>query len=168
MTIGQTLTTERIQKLSVHSDDDTDTLIFSHGISMAVGHDPKDRLEGSGISMEPDRTVGLSMREKYQRCIRSLPHGLAHCPMRDKEQPLYPFLVIEAKKEQDAPGFRSVEVQTAFPIRRFLMIQHDLRTISQGTLHPLVWFLAFQGEEWRVYAATLDERKRVVRLSRFS
>jgi hypothetical protein len=78
---------------------------------------------------------------------------------------MYPFLVLEAKRENGAPGFRSVEAQTAFPIRRFLRIQDELQRASNIELDPLVWFFAFQGEEWRLYSAILDENKLVVRFS---
>jgi hypothetical protein len=75
---------------------------------------------------------------------------------------LYPFLIIEAKKEYKAPGFRYLEMQTAFPIRRLLKVQEVLRASSGADLDPLVWFFGYQGEEWRLYAGVLDGPKTVV------
>jgi hypothetical protein len=114
--------------------------------------------------MKPDRVVGLSMNDRYRRYIGSFSVELSHSPVK-KRQLMYPFLVLEAKRENGAPGFRSVEAQTAFPIRRFLRIQDELQRASNIELDPLVWFFAFQGEEWRLYSAILDENKLVVRFS---
>lgn len=104
--------------------------------------------------MRPDRVVGLRKTERFQRNIASSPAQLNHCPVRDVDM-LYPFLVVEAKRENDAPGFRSVERQTAFPLRRFLKLQDALKTASSKNLDPLVWFFAYQGEVWRLYAGTI-------------
>jgi hypothetical protein len=72
-----------------------------------------------------------------------------------------PFLIVEAKKESGSPGFRSVERQTAFPIRRLLRLQaHVLESSKVAHEPPLVWFFAYQGEEWRLYAGTLESRER--------
>lgn len=108
--------------------------------------------------MRPDRVVGFHINNRYREYIASYPTVLTHCPVETMEL-IYPFLVIEAKKESDAPGFRSVEAQTAFSIRRLLKIQDDLRTTGQNNHDPLVWFFGFQGEVWRLYAGTLDGEK---------
>ena len=130
-----------------------------------MSHDPQDGLEDSRIPMKPDRVIGLSMNDRYRRYIGSFSVELSHSPVK-KLQLMYPFLVLEAKRENGAPGFRSVESQTAFPIRRFLRIQDELQRASENKieLDPLVWFFAFQGEEWRLYSAVLDKNKTVVRL----
>ena len=109
--------------------------------------------------MKPDRVIGLSMNDRYRGHIRSFPVNLSHSPVRKWQHLIYPFLVLEAKRENDAPGFRYVETQTAFPIRRFLRIQDELHTASGVKIVPLVWFFAFQGEEWRLHAAILDDKK---------
>lgn len=75
----------------------------------------------------------------------------------------FPFLVMEAKSSKGGPGFTDIEIQTALPIRNMLLLQHRLQvrcdkmSIPGG---PLVWFLANQGEVWRVYGCyvTSDER----------
>ena len=127
-----------------------------------MSHDPQDDLENFGVPMKPDRVIGLSMNDRYRGYIRSFPVELSHSPVRKRRQLMYPFLVLEAKRENDAPGFRYVETQTAFPIRRFLRIQDELHTASGIKFVPLVWFFAFQGEEWRLHAAILDDEKKVV------
>jgi hypothetical protein len=105
--------------------------------------------------MRPDRVIGLRMNENYENAIKAFPTPLTSSPI-DRPQLIYPFMVVEAKREKDAPGFRSVEMQTAFPIRRFLGIQAELQSASQMELDPLVWFWGFQGEDWRLYAAVFD------------
>jgi hypothetical protein len=128
-----------------------------------VSHDPQDGLENSRIPMKPDRVIGLSMNDRYRGYIESSSVELSHSPVKNL-QLMYPFLVLEAKRENGAPGFRSVEAQTAFPLRRFLRIQDELQRASENNveLDPLVWFFAFQGEEWRLYSAVLDKNKTVV------
>jgi hypothetical protein len=112
--------------------------------------------------MTPDRIVGLKKTSKIREYINSsLMNNLFHDPVEGDDL-IYPFLVIEAKRERNAPGFRSVERQTAFPIRRLLRVQEDLRRARQSeSFDPLVWFFANQGEEWRVYAATMHNGKSV-------
>jgi len=104
--------------------------------------------------MRPDRVVGLRKTKGFQRDIASSPHQLNHSPVSGMDM-LYPFLVLEAKRVDDAPGFRSVERQTAFPLRRFLKLQEALKKASSKNLDPLVWFFAYQGEVWRLYAGTI-------------
>ena len=70
---------------------------------------------------------------------------------------LFPFLIIEAKSEKGSPGFESIENQTAFPIRTLLKLQNDLSGTSETSIKPLVWFLANQGDEWRVYGSVVDD-----------
>jgi hypothetical protein len=74
---------------------------------------------------------------------------------------LLPFLVVEAKKEKDAPGFRAIQHQTAFPIRRFLKAQHELFCGEQYSEPCLVWFFAYQGEQWRLHGGILEKGKTV-------
>lgn len=104
------------------------------------------------ISMQPDRTIGIRLHDKYERLIANSSFDIRPHPGEIRNV-IYPFCVLEAKKEHKAPGFRAVEAQTAFPIRRFLLMQMALRDASNGDMHPLVWFLANQGDIWRLYAA---------------
>jgi hypothetical protein len=78
---------------------------------------------------------------------------LVSSPVKDAEHILFPFLILEAKSEIQTPGFTAIEKQTAFPIKRLVDIQKSLRKRRQEPEgNSLVWFLAFSGDEWRVYA----------------
>jgi hypothetical protein len=78
---------------------------------------------------------------------------LVSSPVKDAEHILFPFLILEAKSEIQTPGFTAIEKQTAFPIKRLVDIQKSLRKRRQELEgNSLVWFLAFSGDEWRVYA----------------
>lgn len=105
--------------------------------------------------MQPDRFIGLRLDRRYREHLGSLVVELTSRPHEDRDL-FYPFLVVEAKREADAPGFIAIEAQTAFPIRRFLKLQDELQKASQMNHDPLVWFLAFRGDELRLYAGTLD------------
>lgn len=148
----------------LHSDDDGQTQIFETAIGAATCHGPNDDLDAYSISMAPDRVVGLHLSDRYKRYVNAAPAQMTHTCMKDKESLLYPFLVLEAKRERDAPGFRSIGQQTAFPIRRMLQTQQSLLRkaaesvldASKNPIDPLVWFLCNQGELWRLYAAVID------------
>jgi hypothetical protein len=76
---------------------------------------------------------------------------------------LFPFLVLEAKREKGAESFGQIEIQSAFPIQYALQLQQDLLNTRGNTMDvpggPLVWFLAYRGENWRVYAGHVQERE---------
>jgi hypothetical protein len=133
-------------------------MTFNSVVGHEVSHNPDDGLENTKIPMRPDRIVGLRMTSKYRGYIASFSPSLTHCPIKQKDI-LYPFLVVEAKKDSKTPGFKSIERQTAFPIRRFLQIQDNLRAVRRGGLDHLVWFFAYQGENWRLYAGTYTDSK---------
>nr|RBQ99291.1 hypothetical protein FVER53263_00115 [Fusarium verticillioides] len=105
----------------------------------------------------PDRVYGLHVTERLSRLL-SYAEDVRSSPFRLDGDPLvFPFLVIEAKSEKSTDSFTNNQVQTAFAIRELLSIQHEL---SQATNEgrewdggPLVWFLSYRGEEWRVSAA---------------
>ncbi|KAF2109609.1 hypothetical protein BDV96DRAFT_585029 [Lophiotrema nucula] len=105
----------------------------------------------SGLPMKPDKVIGLTSRHQADMLWNPVKGVRMTCP----------FLVVEAKKESTTPGFRSIERQTAFPIRRLLRLQaHVLGSRKVAHEPPLVWFFAYQGEEWRLYAGTLERRRR--------
>jgi hypothetical protein len=110
--------------------------------------------------MRPDKIFGLSRTAKFREYIEPCLMNLVHDPVKGNDM-VYPFLVLEAKRERNPPGFRAIEAQTAFSIRRFLRIQEDLRLYRQSNLDPLVWFFAYQGDEWRLYAAIINRGKTV-------
>ena len=114
------------------------------------------------LKTRPDRVVGLYNTNRFQAMINSCSPNLKHSPVEGRRQLIYPFIVLEAKRERDAPGFRAVEEQTAFFVRRFLKLQDDLRIARGGNIDPLVWFFASQGEEWRLYGGILEDDRVVI------
>jgi hypothetical protein len=81
--------------------------------------------------------------------------------VKDARNILFPFLVLEAKAENNS-CFSSVERQTALPIKRLVDVQKSLRETCKGLPDTaLVWFLAFRGEEWIVYACVPDGNETV-------
>ena len=61
---------------------------------------------------------------------------------------------MEAKSEKGGPGFEAVQRQSALAIRSCLKLQVDLEMdAGSGLLYPLVWFIGYQGDEWRLYYA---------------
>ncbi|OJJ32935.1 hypothetical protein ASPWEDRAFT_42963 [Aspergillus wentii DTO 134E9] len=134
-------------------------LLFSDRLQTTVLHHPEDQLLSQrGVrERQPDRIFGL----EHTRVLKQLlpdPEVLRHSPFKDGHLS-YPFLIIEAKSEKGSPGFQSVERQSAFPIRTLLKLQLDLQTVRNVPISPLVWFMANQGDEWRVYACIVDGAK---------
>jgi hypothetical protein len=74
----------------------------------------------------------------------------------------FPFLVVEAKSEKGGPGFDQIERQSALAIRSCLRLQVKLEADSghRGS-HPLVWFIGYQGDDWRLYYALPDGEQTV-------
>jgi hypothetical protein len=117
-----------------------------------------ERLAERGVkTRQPDRVFGLSQTKVFKEHITSQ-RQLRHSPFADGNV-LYPFLIIEAKSEKGSSGFDSIESQTAFPIRTLLKLQQDLSSVCETSVNPLVWFLANQGDEWRLYASITDGPK---------
>jgi hypothetical protein len=146
----------------LYSDEERGNTIFDTLVSANVLHDSADHLEDSRVPMQPDRICGLSRTTKLKNLVDiNSAMNLVHYPIKDDDSMAYPFLVLEAKRAKDAPGFRSIEAQTAFPLRRFLLMQEDLKVACQANFDPLVWFFAYQGEDWRLSAATMHNRKTV-------
>lgn len=82
-------------------------------------------------------------------------------PFREDGQPiLFPFLLIEAKSEKAADSFSNIEAQTAFSLRELLILQDNLRLAAEESpdweAGPLVWFLSYKGEQWRVSVAYIE------------
>ena len=111
--------------------------------------------------MKPDQVIGL-------RAPSYIARSETHFPVEGRESVLLPFLVIEAKREKDAPGFRAILYQTAFPVRRFLRAQADIDSRDASSEPCLVWFFAYQGEHWKLHAGTLDGDKVVSFRLRYS
>ena len=130
--------------------------MFGFRAGEPVIHDPADLAANKGLqSLEPDRVFGLGMTKSFERCVSFQPN-LRHSPFGDRRL-LYPFLVIEAKSEKGSPGFEYIETQTALPLRTCMKLQEDLANSTESNLTPLVWFMAYQGDQWRVYAGTVHD-----------
>jgi hypothetical protein len=102
--------------------------------------------------MKPDRVIGLLPWAK-------LPYDEIFFPISGRASLLLPFLVVEAKSETGGSGFRAIQHQTAFPIRRFLRAQTEVIGPDSACEPPLVWFFAYQGELWRLHACLRDDDK---------
>ena len=140
------------------SDQKGGAQLFVSRFQTRFVHDPADRLREKGLgSQEPDRVFGLRETRAFTDNAFALA-GLRRSPFGDGRV-LYPFLIIEAKSEKGSRGFESIEMQTAFPIRTLLKLQNDLSTASGSGIKPLVWFLANQGDEWKVYGAILNDSR---------
>ncbi|KAF7593678.1 hypothetical protein BBP40_011088 [Aspergillus hancockii] len=112
---------------------------------------------------KPDIVIGLRKDGIIEELLQNNEH-VVHSPTLNSPEMLFPFLILEAKSEVGGPGFQYVETQTAFPIRTLLNIQSSLDK-STNIGRSLVWFLAYQGEEWKVYGCTPDGRgTRVIEL----
>jgi hypothetical protein len=139
-------------------EESFDRYIFDDQASERLFYDMEDSKDPRIPAREPDRVIGLQHANVFDRLLWRLPHNFACSPFRT-ETPIFPFLIAEAKSEKGAPGWNAIERQSAFPIRALLKIQvalmsHFHRSYS---INPLVWFLAWEGAEWRVYAATWNE-----------
>jgi hypothetical protein len=109
----------------------------------------------------PDRVFGLAKTESLDRYSKDpLFEDLRHSPFQ-KRNMLYPFLIVEAKPEVGGPGFEVIETQTAFPIRTCVKLQEDLQQKTGGSLDPLVWFMSYEGDEWRLAAGIMLQQKYV-------
>jgi len=126
-------------------------------------HLDTQELEGEPLRVqEPDRVIGLRLtRTIAERIAADRFRKNTHTPFSGKDV-LYPFVVVEAKREKGpVAGFSGIEHQSAFPIRTCLRLQQNLQQETGIDLQCLVWFFAFRGEEWRVYGAAPDGDKTV-------
>ncbi|KAI9830029.1 MAG: hypothetical protein M1819_005859 [Sarea resinae] len=109
---------------------------------------------------KPDRVYSLVHNESLQKVLPK--GGLSHSPFRPPELS-FPFLVIEAKCAAANMDFLYAENQTAFPIRALLDLQKNLQESSGCAIGandgPLVWFMAYKGDQWRVYGSIIDNAK---------
>jgi hypothetical protein len=174
----------------MHRIDTGMSSLFSSRISQPV-HDSESNETGQPSSSEsvptlrrikqqPDRVQGLQRTKTFERILhkpyahdrpQAVPPRLVEKVLKTDMHPnngaeplLFPFLLLEAKREKDAEGFQKTEFQTALPIRRALGLQHELTKLLQTSGNvldvpggPLVWFFAFSGEDWRVYAAVAED-----------
>ncbi|OKL64176.1 hypothetical protein UA08_00535 [Talaromyces atroroseus] len=107
---------------------------------------------------KPDNVIGLRQTAKLQSLLSMKP-DILDTPFKKNFSPSFPFLLLEAKPEHGCPGFTSVEEQSAFPLRTLLNIQKNIPTPADVQFNPLIWFMANQGDEWRIYACVPDGAK---------
>ncbi|KAI9696320.1 MAG: hypothetical protein M1820_008162 [Bogoriella megaspora] len=143
-----------MERANVMSVDTVLPSIFSNKSDERVLHRDSD-LQGVSLDQKykrPDLVVGLSMTASFRDCLGPLATE-KYSPFTDGYT-CFPFLVVEAKSEKGGPGFEAIERQSALTIRSCLKLQVDLEKDSGNELlHPLVWFIGFQGDDWRLYCA---------------
>jgi hypothetical protein len=123
-----------------------------------VYHADAEELKRDGVDKQlPDRVIGLGLTKSFEHYTRL--NSNVHSPFKGSDV-VYPFIVIEAKPE-NGPGWQSIQCQGAFALRTCLKMQQKLETSSGRPHQSLVWFFAFRGEEWRLYAAVPQEDKTV-------
>lgn len=121
---------------------------------------------------KPDRLLGLRVTGRLDRILNQTegPEGnligdsVKTSPFKDGCEPLlFPFLVLEAKSEKSPDAFSKINLQTGFAIRALLKLQRDLICATIENQHsgmtPLVWFLSYKGETWRLSGAYVEETK---------
>ena len=127
---------------------DEDCTLFDSVKETEMTHAIGDDLEHLSISMKPDRVIGL-------HCPSRMSGTGPYFPLK-KSRVLLPFMIVEAKREKSAPGFRAIQYQTAFAVRRLLKAQNEFLN-NEGSGEPcLVWFFANQGEQWRLHGCTYE------------
>ncbi|EXJ68816.1 uncharacterized protein A1O5_07747 [Cladophialophora psammophila CBS 110553] len=117
----------------------------------------------------PDRVMGLRVTTRLDRILKETigPMGklvgesARMTSLKGSIPLLFPFLILEAKSEKSADTFSKIDLQSGFAIRNLLQLQRDLaRATSENQqygMKPLVWYLAYKGEEWRVSGAYVEE-----------
>ncbi|KAF5671652.1 hypothetical protein FDENT_10828 [Fusarium denticulatum] len=147
--------------------------LFDDRAEEAIIYSSELRAELPKREDRPDRVYGLQVTERLSRLLLAA-ENVRSSPFRQDGDPLaFPFLVIEAKSEKGCDAFTDAQVQTAFSIRELLSIQNQLARVAEEDTEwdacPLVWFLSYKGEQWRVSAAYIHNQNgktyyRVVRL----
>jgi hypothetical protein len=142
--------------------------IFDDRAQEMVVHDHTIAAELSKLKQEPDRVFGLRLTRNFQDILSqsiaspsdrsgytTIGQLIRTSPFKPENDPLlFPFLILEAKKESNSSGFEDIQAQTAFPIWSLLRLQENLQSHlvkDEYCFDPLVWFLASRGDVWRVY-----------------
>lgn len=129
------------------------------------------------VPRKPDRVIGLKKTPAFTNLLdtTTLSDNIRSTPFVESQDPLlFPFLVLEAKRERSSDGFEEIQSQTAFSIRELLqlqlnLLQEGIRDNSSSEGHgiaPLIWFVANRGDTWRVYSCyiTDEDPERYVKL----
>lgn len=147
--------------------------LFDDRVDEGIVYPPELQRDLPSREDRPDRVYGLRVTSRIERLLlnaeenpiaskaNSTKDGLRSSPFKVDGDPIvYPFLIIEAKSEKGADSFTDIQVQTAFAIRELLSLQEELaQAAGEGTEWdggPLVWFLSYKGEQWRVWAAYIE------------
>ena len=115
------------------------------------------------VPKKPDRVVGLKKTRAFTNLLdtSALTDDIRSTPFVESQDPLlFPFLVLEAKREKHSDGFEEIQTQTAFPILELLQLQEGIKpNVSQevNSIAPFVWFIANRGDNWRVYSCYVNE-----------
>ncbi|KAI0381180.1 hypothetical protein F5Y04DRAFT_281154 [Hypomontagnella monticulosa] len=152
--------------------------LFDDRVDEAINYPQELQSELPKRGERPDRVYGLRVTRRLERLLESKDRRpsarggdvgdvVRSNPFREDGDPIiFPFLLIEAKSEKGAHSFSDIETQTAFAIRELLELQDGLRVASgeaqDWEAGPLVWFLSYKGELWRVsiaYIEIKDKRK---------
>ena len=146
----------------------TDIFTYRIGERSFIQNDPENCHR---IEKKPDRVYGLRTTEAMAESLQQL--HISHlgentaleylskrltmsCNPDGGDQPcIYPFLAMEAKSLKGDGNWKEIETQTAIPIRNHLNLQLQLQDDKDNRMKvpggPLSWFLAYIGEQWRVY-----------------
>ena len=160
-----------ITKMNARSEPGINPL-FDCQIDEAIVYPPMLQSQLSRREERPDRVYGLRQTRKLERILGlpdKRPSANGQCisdtirshPFREDMEPvLFPFLILEAKSEKGSDSLSDAADQTAFSIRELLELQEGLRIAAGESLDweadPLVWFLSYKGEEWKVCIAYID------------
>ena len=154
--------------------------LFDCMIDEAIVYPPELRSELPRREERPDRVYGLRATKRLERILTRVdkrPAASGQCigdsvrshPFRDDAEPVhFPFLLLEAKSEKGPESLSDAANQTAFSIRELLLLQQDLQLAAgeggpDNCAEPLVWFLSYKGEEWKVCIAYIDKKTDVSR-----
>lgn len=147
-------------------------MLFDDRAQEAIIHDA-DLQAALPKKEEPDRVFGLRKTKRLDHLLRwtedkrvsaggkMIGDSLRSTLFRpDGESIVFLFLVLEAKSEKGRDNFNDIETQTAFAVHALLTLQAELKNAagedSEWESGPLVWFLAYKGEQWRVSAAYIE------------
>lgn len=128
----------------------------------------------TSVPVKPDHVWGLSQTSLFTsaleaHCVRGITDSnntkrveevISSNPYPTSDKPLlFPFLVAEAKQEKTLDTVSDIEKKSAFAIRTslkkqkqlFELVKEHLPASSREPILPLVWFIAWKGDEWHLY-----------------
>lgn len=112
----------------------------------------------------PDGVLGLNKTSNFSKALDKLAAEgieLANTPFDGQgDRPLlFPFLILEAKRNNPKITFEHIQNQTGLPIRSLLKLQDDLfnqRGRDEESPEPLVWFVATRGLDICLYGCYIE------------